>query len=327
MSTALMEVEMEVEIEGRGQSDFWFACVDIEVIRDRELSPNDKAVYSVICSHVDVRSRSCPLKVQTIADEAGCAVRTAQESLKHLVSRGVLERAERFVNGKQQASAYRIVGHRAPCYRGAKSAVGAKSDENRGADSAVGAKSAPLGVQNTTPRVLEPRSYENLKDSTPPSPPKGGGGESEPFDLEAKTARAETGERQLHRAIVDTYNETLPELPRATKVTDWRGRAIRARIRDDPQRKEVAWWREFFAAVRLSPWLMGENPDSKGWKADFDWLVNGKNMQKILEGTYSRSRLSNGDSRAQQRKYTDEKTPGGGGRVDVVALLRDTFQS
>jgi hypothetical protein len=64
-----------------------------------------------------------------MAEDANCSVRSVQESLKALVGRGVIDRLESFENGKQKASVYKIIGHRAPCYRGAKSAPPAKNEE------------------------------------------------------------------------------------------------------------------------------------------------------------------------------------------------------
>ena len=145
------------EFEPRGPSDFWFACVDIEVIKDRTLSPCDKTVYSVICAHVNIQTRSCPLRVKTIAEEANCSVRSVQESLKALVARGVIERAERFEDGAQKASVYRIVGHRAPCYEDAENDGGRKI-------------CTPPGAENVPPSLREPKTYEKKDTPTGAAP-------------------------------------------------------------------------------------------------------------------------------------------------------------
>lgn len=170
------EDQFTIEVEPRGQGDFWFACVDIAVIKDKELSPSDKAVYGVVCAHVNVQTRSCPLKVKTIAMESGCSERTVQESIKHLLERGVILRVERFINGKQKASVYRIVGHRAACYTEAKP---------------MGADSAPVGVQKTTPRVQEPEPYEN-KTYLPTE-----GGDTEPVSRSVDLSEIPTAMRQV----------------------------------------------------------------------------------------------------------------------------------
>jgi hypothetical protein len=152
----------EILLECREPSDFWFACVDLKVIRDKTLSPCDKTVYSVICSHADTRTRACPLKVGTIAEEANCCVRNVQESLKKLEARGVRAREERFSeNGKQRASVYKNNGHRAECYMGADSVpMPAEGRKFR----------ARGGAENDTPYLRESKTYENQKNKRiPPS--------------------------------------------------------------------------------------------------------------------------------------------------------------
>lgn len=159
------------EFEPRGPSDFWFACVDIEVIKDRTLSTCDKAVYSVICAHVNIQTRSCPLRVKVIAEEANCSIRSVQESLKALVARGVIERAERFEDGAQKASIYRIVGHRAPCYRGAENNGCCKICNNPGAENEGGRKiCTPPGAENATPSLRESKIYEKKDTPTGAAP-------------------------------------------------------------------------------------------------------------------------------------------------------------
>ncbi|MDR3280962.1 MAG: helix-turn-helix domain-containing protein [Synergistaceae bacterium] len=155
----LDENDISIEFEARGQSDFWFACVDIKVIRDKELSPCDKTVFAVICSHVDVQSRQWSMTVKHIAEETACDERTVQRSLKALAARGVIERFERFKEGKQKASIYRIVGHRAACYNTDHSEPDAnmKGDKN---NPPRGDKNAPPRGDKNDGALLEPRSYD-----------------------------------------------------------------------------------------------------------------------------------------------------------------------
>jgi hypothetical protein len=92
-----------------------------------------------------------------------------------------------------------------------------------------------------------------------------------------------------------------------------------SRIREDPARLDIEWWRRFFLSVREFPWPMGHNP--KGWRADFDWLIGEGGMRKILEGHFQRpygNGCSSDESYAQQEKYTNER-----GEIDVRAILRD----
>ena len=91
------------------------------------------------------------------------------------------------------------------------------------------------------------------------------------------------------------------------------------RISEDPARKDIRWWEEYFAGVRNYPWLMGNNPN--GWKANFDWLTGEDGMRKVVEGAFTqapRREQSHEEMMEWQRRYTDER-----GIVDAKALLRD----
>ncbi len=119
---------------------FNFARVDIAVLRDGSLKPNDKAVYGVICSHADVKIGTAILSVETIAKETNCGKRTAQISIKKLVARGLIEREERFVDGRQIACLYRLTSR-----------------------NASNCENAPLWAQETTPPGAQNlRTNQNL---------------------------------------------------------------------------------------------------------------------------------------------------------------------
>ena len=88
---------------------------------------------------------------------------------------------------------------------------------------------------------------------------------------------------------------------------------------ESPERKEPDWWKKFFSSVRDFPWPMGRNPDK--WRADFDWLIGERGMQKILEGSFQKTPAIGEcaiNSLEFQRKYTDSE-----GRIDARVMLRD----
>jgi hypothetical protein len=93
--------------------------------------------------------------------------------LKALAARGVIERVECFENGKQKASVYKIVGHRASCYRGAdfaptaNSAGSAKNPARRGADSAPISESCTgRGAESDVLSLQEP-NINDIKNTSP----------------------------------------------------------------------------------------------------------------------------------------------------------------
>ena len=171
MADTYQEHQECLEFEAREQSDFWFACVDLAVIRDKNLSPRDFKVYCVICSYVNVQTRSWSLRVKTIAEAAGCSVRVVQESLKALIARGVIERTERYRGGKQLPSSYRIVGYRAACYRSKELGTPGDEETGRGAESRTHAENRThRGAESRTPSLREPKTYEKKDTPTGAAP-------------------------------------------------------------------------------------------------------------------------------------------------------------
>ena len=86
------------------------------VIKDKDLSLRDKAVFMVLRIHATPETHSAVLPMKTIADDAGCSERCALNAINALVKRGVIERNPRFKGNRQIANFYRIVGYEAECF-------------------------------------------------------------------------------------------------------------------------------------------------------------------------------------------------------------------
>lgn len=84
--------------------------------------------------------------------------------------------------------------------------------------------------------------------------------------------------------IVTLYHQTLPELARCAMLTPKREKQIRARWRSAEKFQSLAWWEKFFNYVRLSKFLMGDNP--RGWSADIEFLTSQSKFVAVLEGKY-----------------------------------------
>ncbi|WP_307755919.1 helix-turn-helix domain-containing protein [uncultured Cloacibacillus sp.] len=94
---------------------FWFAAVDICVLRDKTLSFNAKGVYAVLVAFVNIGTKEWAIKTETLAAECGVSRRTVMYALKELVEHGYIERKKRHADGHQIASIYKIIGHKAAC--------------------------------------------------------------------------------------------------------------------------------------------------------------------------------------------------------------------
>ncbi len=79
-------------------------------------------------------------------------------------------------------------------------------------------------------------------------------------------------------------------MPRATRVTDKRRGSINAVIKEFGEDAV----KEALLKVESCPHLVGKN--DRGWRADFDWLINKNNLLKVIEGRYDqRKKLKEGD--------------------------------
>ena len=84
--------------------------------------------------------------------------------------------------------------------------------------------------------------------------------------------------------VVEVWNENAPVwgLKPIRKLTPARRRKLSTRIRENT----IDEFTEAIAAIGRSSFLRGEN--GRGWRADFDWMLEPRNFTKLTEGTYDR---------------------------------------
>jgi uncharacterized protein YdaU (DUF1376 family) len=104
------------------------------------------------------------------------------------------------------------------------------------------------------------------------------------------------------QALIDVYNEVLPELPRVRLQTKDRTRALQkiwtwvltSRKDDDTRRAETAeqaieWFRSYFVRARSNAFLMGRGAPRTGehasWRCDLDFLLTERGMKHVIEKT------------------------------------------
>ena len=82
------------------------------------------------------------------------------------------------------------------------------------------------------------------------------------------------------KKVVDLYNETCISLPKVQKISEPRKRTIKTRLKT----YSVEDFETLFKKAEASNFLTGGG--NKGWKANFDWLLEEKHMVKVLEDSY-----------------------------------------
>lgn len=96
--------------------------------------------------------------------------------------------------------------------------------------------------------------------------------------------------------IADMYNETCVSFPRIRSLSESRKKAIKARLNT----YSVDDFKLLFEKAESSSFLKGGN--NRNWFATFDWLIQDKNMAKVLDGNYDDRK---GDKRGADTKSDD----------------------
>jgi uncharacterized protein YdaU (DUF1376 family) len=98
-------------------------------------------------------------------------------------------------------------------------------------------------------------------------------------DLSAEPTDAPVTEDE----VLEAWQDRMVPLGYAAirKLTPERRRRLKARIREYPDLDD---WQRAFSALERSTFLKGDN--DRGWRADFDFLLQPKSFTKLLEGSY-----------------------------------------
>jgi uncharacterized protein YdaU (DUF1376 family) len=84
--------------------------------------------------------------------------------------------------------------------------------------------------------------------------------------------------------VISAWNELADQcgLAKVTKVTEARRKHIKSRIAE----YDADDWSKALNAIYRSDFLRGDN--DRGWKADFDFLLQPKSFIKLVEGSYDK---------------------------------------
>lgn len=85
--------------------------------------------------------------------------------------------------------------------------------------------------------------------------------------------------------VKDLYNDICKSYPKVTKLSDGRKRTIKARFNEGYKLDD---FKKLFRLSESSDFLKGKT-GSKGryFHATFDWLIDGNNMVKVIDGNYN----------------------------------------
>lgn len=133
--------------------------------------------------------------------------------------------------------------------------------------------------RNDIPKTPERRSANTSGTTNTPSVASQPSGDS-------VDAAVDPSPRLRPEHVVEAWNDTAARcgLPRIVKLTPQRRKQLLARLRQNT----IEEFTEAILAIERSSFLRGAN--DRGWRADFDFLLQPKSFTKLIEGSYDDGR-------------------------------------
>lgn len=278
------------------------------VLPRADLSPSDKLVAVGLCKFTD-RQGVCWPSVKALMDLTGLSDRQIQRSLQALTAAGFLKASPRFRGKRQTSNLYRFVS-------------GGPGGGAELKDSVSDPEPADTRPPTDCPEkgVSPARSTEG-ETTTDCHPPKNCRGEGGQFVGVAgdKLSSRELCHKELFQneggttvprrdvspvsvpVLMQLFSLRCPGHRIPSNVTKKRALALENLVRGSPERQSLQWWEDLFDRVAASGFLTGGG--SRGWKADYDWVMRPDNLEKILAGNYD----DNSRTRPRVREETLEE--------------------
>jgi len=135
-----------------------------------------------------------------------------------------------------------------------------------------------------TPEFNSPRNMTTEPRKEIPDTPEGDSGEPSRTINKPSEGSTSDDEPLTVSEIQEGWNNLAGRigLPKVVRLTDGRRRKCCSQIK----RYTLPDWQAVFRKIEESPFLRGDN--SRGWRADFDFILSDGNFIKILEGKYDR---------------------------------------
>lgn len=228
--------------------DFKGIWIPKEVYLDERLSAIDKIVFSEIHS-LSATQHGCFASNERLAKFCQCSVPTITRSIGKLKELGFIEVAS--FNGRRRVLESCVTVIR-------------QTNQIDEADSS---------------KRLGSYKYNNIYNNTI-------------NNTENNTKEKETKEKKKkspvnYQEIVTLYNDTCLSLPKVSRLSEARKRAIKSVLNN----YTTGDLQKAFEKVETSDWLTGRAKN--GWKnANFDWIMKDANLTKILDGNYDNKNKS-----------------------------------
>lgn len=254
------------------QRDFY--KTDLEVLKFNRIKGNTekefkkKLLYLTICSNENYQRRLkefdsgvVKLTLRGLSDDLykfsakkyKLSKSIISTYLTELVDEGLLEVIQKGSNNNNSASLYRIT-----TYKKARTDNGTETRTDNRTDKYSNFNGLDITNRTDTRTDIKTENWNSKKELI-----------------------KRINKKELYSEIVERFNFICNRLPKVIKITDKRKKSIDSRIKEYNQ--ETIY--KVFDMVASNKFLNGDN--DRGWKADFDWLLNPNNFIKVLEGKYN----------------------------------------
>ena len=219
-------------------------------ITDLHLKGNELHAFAIIYGFSQDQRSYFRGSLSYIAEWLGCTRRSAINAINSLVNKRLVEK-EPGANKGIDSNRYKVNFYTVDTMR--------RGNEN---NSPGVVKNLHAGGENISPNNYIDTDIDNYRDKesikTPSPAPK--------ID---------------YQSIKDLYNDTCISFAKITALSDSRKKLIKARA----EQYDLQTIQKVFETAQASDFLKGKN--ARGWKANFDWLMNDANFAKVLDGNYN----------------------------------------
>ena len=256
---------------------------------EQKLPSKEKLVLLMLANCHNADSGRCDPSHKKLAERCGLSVATVKRAIGELEKKKILIIKNRKIEDVFLSNYY-ILNFEVVCSQGADGRVtvtiGSVHSEPRvGSDRPEGWVHSELQNRN----IKQEYKHNTLVDNENIDRPDEDFAEEKiPIPDQPKKLKPKIP----YQAIVDIYHEVLPELSEVLVLNEKRKRYLSARWQENKVHQTLDFWKDYFAYVRKSQFLMGNSVSTNGnkpFKADFEWLINPNNFVKVIEGKYVRN--------------------------------------
>ncbi len=232
------------------------------IVSDHELSRAAIAVAWRLVNHINDETGECFPSVERLAGQLNINERTVRRGVDQLVDAGWFTKKRRGRGGTQYYANYEN-----------RAGVSGKDGEKNRTESSANADKAVQ--RNRTILPSEPKGEPHHEPQAPPGVPPVG-------DDAAMAVR-----------LWNDFAERIGH-PRVQMLSKARRKSLAKRLAECGG---IEGWRVALSKVEASAFLRGDN--DRGWRADFDFMLQAKSFTRLMEGSYDdNGRREGGGGRA-----------------------------